>query len=265
MNPQELRTHLRRLWWRGKLHQLLPGHQSGSPWPEVLFIVHLVFYAAAALHFWRWAPGTEQTDAAPPGGGLAWFVTLLLCGVALRVGWPLARSQEQRLKARLRASGELVPATVVQANSAYFDPANRNRYPGSLLVSFDPRAESELDKLDRAGDRVRTLKFADRSQLPRAHADIGWRLYHEIAQIPAYPVPEDLTEGLKDCWLVSASIAPDDYMAGPSNGGMMWVLALRGATSPHAVATIPRAVLEQPTPWWLVAFFWRWCVPRGVR
>ena len=86
-----------------------------------------------------------------------------------------------------------------------------------------------------------------------------------MVEIPWYPVPEELSEGLKHCWVVGTSIARDDFGVGRANGGIFFVLALPGATSPHAVTTIPRAVWEHPTPPWWKAYFWRWCVPRAVR
>jgi len=80
-----------------------------------------------------------------------------------------------------------------------------------------------------------------------------------------HTVPDELTDGLKDCWLVGSWFARDDYGEDHTLGKRLWVLALRGADSRHAFTTIPRTVVEYPTPSWLTAFFWRWCVPRAVR
>lgn len=265
MKPREVREHLARLEWTHKLWKHIPKSEPTMPWADVISILPYVFYAAIFVHVLRialaaakakaeGAPGAELPP--PETGDILWLLLLIVLSQLTRFGWGLVRTREETLGHRLRRKGKLVPAAIVQVNENYYRPGNEEPCPGALLVSFDPKALERPELLDEIAHDLVRLKDADRSRLSPEHAAIAWWLFHEMGPIESVPIPSDLTRGLAECQMSSATLAPDDY----EHEGRLWVLALRKCRSPLGLTTVSRKVLELPQVPWLKAFLWRWVV-----
>jgi len=261
VRPTELREHLTRLEWTGKLERHIPETSPAMPWAHVISILPFVFYGAIFVHMLRLVLAAAEAQKAgglprPPDAELLWLLVLIVLSQIARFGSGLVRTREESIGHRLRRKGKLLPAAIVQANSNYYAPGNVDPWPGALLVSFDPKASESPERLDAVARDLARLKHADRSQLPPAHAAVAWWLFHEMAPVESIAIPPELSHGLTECQLSAATLRPDDY----EHDGRLWVLALRKNRSPLAVATIPAKLHAlAPVPW-LRAFFWRWIV-----
>ncbi|HZN40327.1 MAG TPA: hypothetical protein VFD82_16090 [Planctomycetota bacterium] len=240
MNLSREREQLRALERAGKLEKLLAPNDDGMPWADLCWLLQFPAFLGAGIHIARMGMAAAERKASPPDEDIAWLVVLVLVAAVLRFGYPLLRTRAQRVRLKVRRSGLLLPAAVVQCNDQFFAEGNEQWVPGTLLVSFDPQVLSEPERLAKASERLFALKHADRRTLPLAHAAIAWDLYHEMGPTRSLVVPPELSEGLKDCVMVTAMLPPKPL----ASGRMFTALAVRGDMSPEAVAVIPAAAVR---------------------
>jgi hypothetical protein len=212
-------------------------------------------FLAVGIHLTRMAGRAKESGGRPPDGDLLWLLFLCVVAIALRYGWRLLRTKKERQRLRMRRRGQLVPVAMVQANERFFDEGNTESWPAAVLLSFDPRANGRPKEFAELAGRLRGLRFVDRRTIPFEHAEIGWRLFHEMGPVRSARVPEDLTGGLRDCVLASAILPAAPLVL----DGHMWALATPGELSPDSLAVVPRSAVEGRVSW-LRAFVWRWFV-----
>ena len=236
MNLSALREHLRKLERKGQLEKQLAKHVA-MPWSELADLLQYPAWIGFAVCFVRTflhhSEGAKTSDA-----DAIWLLGLLFAALVLRFGHGWLRSPAERLRRRVRRKGLLVPAAIVQANTAFGAADNREWQPAALLIAFDPRVVQEPQRLLRAAGAVFALKHADRRQLPADRARIAWDLYHEMGPVRSLPVPADLAEGLQDCQLVSVMLPPQPLRV----GDLCMVLTVPGERSHHAVAALPASL-----------------------
>lgn len=259
MTPRQLREHLFRLEWTGKLHKHLPRLESAMPWADIISLLQYVFYVAIAAHLTRMVLAAAEAQKAggeprPPDGDILWLLLLMVLSQVARYGWWLLRTRDEAIGHRLRRRGKLLPAAIVQVHDSYFDPDQEKRCGAWLLMSFDRQAHEAPARLDAIARKLFALKRADRSKLSPEHAAIAWSIFHEIGLTESRSVPEDLTGGLRTCQMSFAWVHREDF----HHEARLWVLALPRTRSPLGVAAIPREVLELPEVPWITAFLRRW-------
>jgi hypothetical protein len=238
-SPAEVRERLAMLQRKDKLEKLLAPLEPQFPWADIVSMLQWPTYLAIAIHGARMASAAKATDASPPPESLAWLLLLALLSQGFRWGAPLLRSRRERLRRKLRREGELVPAAIVMANDAWHDEGNTEWLPGAAVVSFDPTAWKQADRLTLVAKCLFALRAQDRRTLPPPHAELAWDLYHELGPLPSRAVPFELSEGLRDCWLVSVKMPPQPLQV----LGMPAALALPGESSPDAVSLLPQSVV----------------------
>ena len=239
MNLAREREQLRELERAGKLEKLLAPNDDGMPWADLCWQLQFPAFLGAGIHITRMGMAAADRQASPPDEDLLWLVVLVLVAAVLRFGYPLLRTRAWRVRLKVRRFGLLLPIAVVQCNDKFFAEGNEQWVPGTLLVSFDPQLLSEPERLGKAAERLFALKHADRRTLPLAHAAIAWRLYHEMGPTRSLSVPPELSEGLKDCVMVSGMLPPKPL----ASGRMFTALAVHGEMSPEAVAVVPAAAV----------------------
>lgn len=238
MNLAAIGVRLRELDENGKLDKLLGESDDSMPWADIVEMLQWPAMIGIAIHVWQLANLASATKASPPPAEIGWLFLLVLVALGLRYGSRFLRTQKERLRRRLRRRGLVVPATLVQANNGFFEPDNDKPWPATVLVSFDPTVVDRAETLARVGNRVFGLKRADRRTLSPEHAALAWDLYHEMGPTKVLPVPADLTEGLRDCVLVSVTLPAQPLEIGPS----IVCLALPGESSPIGVAVLPASI-----------------------
>lgn len=238
MNLTDIAARLRELDGKGELDKLLGESDDSMPWSDIVEILQWPAMIGIAIHVWQLANVASATKASPSSAEIGWLCLLVLVALGLRYGSRFLRTPKQRLRRRLRRRGLVVPAAVVQVNNAFFAEDNDRAWPGSVLVSFDPTVVDRIETLARVAKRLFTLKRADRRTLAPDHAALAWNLYHELGPTKALPVPADITEGLRDCVLVSVVMPPRPLEVGPS----IVCLALPGESSPDSVAALPASI-----------------------
>lgn len=239
MNFQPIERRLAELRKQGKLEEVLHQRVETLPWSEILYVFHYVAIAGLGVHIVRMAMTASQTKERPADAEFLWFVVLAFVAVALRIASLFARTKAERVMRKVRKHGRCVPAAIVQANPAFFAPGNDQWVPADLLVSFDENAMRSPERLSAVARRLESLRHLDRRTLPPEQAEIAWGLYHEMGPRPSDPVPAALSEGLRDCLLVSVMLPPrplleDDCLVG---------LAIANELSPFAVAVLPAEVM----------------------
>lgn len=239
MNPLEIRKRLDELERASKLEKALDSGGGGAPWAEIVWMLQFPAMIGLAIQVTRIALAAKPDDPGPPPAEMAWAAVLVLPMLVCRFGWKLFRSARERTQARLRRKGLVVLGAIVQANDRFFDDDNEDWLPGSVLVSFDPKARPEA--LEASAQKINALKGQDRRTLPPAQAALAWDLYHEMGPTSSLPVPPELVGGLRDCLLVSAMLPPQPLAVDEC----LWVLALPGERSGDAVAVLPASVFGQ--------------------
>lgn len=240
MNLREIGVRLRALEKKKKLEKLLAPSEEGLPWSEVLAILVFLGTIGLAIHMVRMGMAAVEAKQPPSGEDLLWMVCFALVVVSLRVARLFARTRSERLRIKVRRHGLVVPAAIVQANDGFFDPDNDQWWPASVLLSFDPKVMDQPELLARVARRVAALKRMDRRTLPAGQALVAWDLYHEMGPLPSVPVPEDLTEGLRDCIVATVMLPPQPLREGP----LLVCLAVPGQASSSAVAVVPASVMS---------------------
>lgn len=234
-----LRDTLHDLEKRHKLEKLLaPNQDLGLPWHDMAWLLQFPACIGIAIWVMKMADVATETKASPPPDMLAWLLLLVLVALALRCLGPLLRSKAQKLRDQVRRRGVLVPGAIVMANDAFFAADNDRWLPATLVVCFDPTAPKQLDRLAAVAKRLHALKGADRRTLPPAHADLAWDLYHEMGPLRSRPVPFELSEGLKDCLMVTVMLPPQPL----EHASMLVALALPGELAAEAVAVLPASL-----------------------
>ncbi len=238
MNLAAIGGRLRDLEKEGRLEKLLGQRDDAMPWGDIVWMLQWPGWIGVGIQIWRMANAATVTKDVPPAE-MAWCVILALVAAGLGLAGRFVRTKEQRVRQRLRRRGLVVPAALVQANDAFFDPGNDRWLPGSVLVSFDPAVVDRPETLARVGKSLFAMRRADRRTLRPEHAAIAWTLYHEMGPTPSIAVPPELTEGLRDCLLVSAMLPPK-----PALWQSLFVcLALPGESSPAGAAVVAADVL----------------------
>lgn len=239
MNPTELRKHLDRLEKDGKLEKLLESRVEELPWADFSWAMQFPALIGLMIQVVSMATAARPADQGPPAVEIAWTLLLALVMLVLRYGWPLLRSARERRRLRLRRRGWVVPAAIVQVNAQFHAHDNTEWCPGSLLLSADPQAFANPKLLLEAADRIGELGTKDRRQMPAAHAEVAWAIYHEMVHVKSVPVPPELAGGLGNCMLVSVHVPPQPLQA----AGTLWALTLADDLSPDAVAILPNSVV----------------------
>lgn len=238
MNPLEIRKRLDELERASKLEKALDSGGGGAPWAEIVWMLQFPAMIGLAIQVTTMALAVKPDDPGPSPAEMAWSAVLVLPVLLLRFGWKLVRSPRERTQVRLRRKGLVVLGAIVQANDRYFYDDNEDWLPGSMLVSFDPKARPEA--LAAGAQKINALKRQDRRTLPPAQAALAWDLYHEMGPSSSLPVPPELVGGLRDCLLVSAMLPPKPLDV----DGCFWVLALPGERSADAVAVLPATLVD---------------------
>jgi hypothetical protein len=239
MNPTELRKHLDRLEKDSKLEKQLESGVDHLPWADIAWAMQYPALIGLVIQIVSMATAARPADQRPPAVEIAWTLFLALMMLVLRLGWPLLRSARERRRLRLRRRGWVVPAAIVQINNGFYAGDNTEWCPGSLLLSADPKATANPKLLLEAADRIGELGTKDRRQMPAAHAEVAWALYHQMAPVKSVPVPPELAGGLGNCMLVSVQVPPQPLSA----AGTLWALTLADDLSPDAVAILPSSVV----------------------
>lgn len=235
MNLDAIRDHLRDLERKDKLEKQLAPNDDGLPWADLVWLLQVPAWLGLGIHVYRMATAATESKQPVPKEDVAWLVLLALVAVLLKFAPPLFRTRAQRLRRRVRRSGAFVPAAIVQANSAWYAEDNERWRPASVLVSLDPAALAQPERLTAVAERVAQWKGADRRGMPPAQAAVAWRLYHEMGTLPAVAVPPDACGGLRDCLLFDTLLPPSPLRAGPVLLGLL----VAGETAPEALAMVP--------------------------
>lgn len=238
MNFAAIGGRLRDLEKQGKLEKMLGLRDDTMPWGDIVWMLQWPGWIGVGIQIWRMANAATATKDVPPAE-MAWCVVLALVAAGLGLAGRFVRTKEQRVRQRLRRSGLVVPAALVQANDAFFDADNDRWLPASVLVSFDPAVVDRPETLARVAKSLFAMRRADRRTLRPAHAAIAWTLYHEMGPTPSIVVPPELTEGLRDCVLVSAMLPPKPALV----QSLFVCLALPGETSPAGAAVLAADVV----------------------
>jgi hypothetical protein len=247
-----LREHLRRLDDIGRLGKLLDRRPHWLPWGEIAWWLQFGAFGGVAAGWLRGARLASETGSIP-AGERAWLHGLLVLALALRFGARWLRSDWERRFDRVLEAGELVPAAVAQANDRHFAPGNTESWPGAVVISFDPRATSRPELLHGIAARVEALRRVDRRTLPSRHAEVAWTVFHEMHPVRSIPIPGDLTDGVRDCVLATVMLPARPLV----RDGLLRALALRGDSSPDALAILPEAAAAHPPVGRLRASLWR--------
>ena len=238
MNLGAIRDHLRDLERKEKLEKQLAPNDDGLPWADLVWLLQVPAWLGLGIHIYRLATTAMETKQSVPKDEFAWLVLLALVAVVLKFVPPLFRTREQRLRCRVRRTGAFVPAAIVQANSNWYAEGNDRWQPGAVLVSLDPAAMAQPERLAAVAHRVAQWKTQDRRGMAPAQAAVAWQLYHEMGMLPAVAVPPESCDGLRDCLLFSTLLPPSPLRAGPALLG----LVVAGETAPEALAMIPEQV-----------------------
>lgn len=237
MNHAAIRERLTELEKQRKLEKLLAKDDAGLSWADMAWLLQIPAFCGAGIHVVRMglaASGGQE----PPAEDLAWALLLALIAAVLHRGWRLFRTRAERLGHRLRRLGVVVPAAIVQVNNAHFVDDNRAWQPGSILLSFDPLAAVDPQRLSAAAQRLFALRKADRRTLRAEQAVLAWDLYHSMWPVRSSPVPAELCDGLRDCVLATVMLPPEPL----ADGGALVALALPRDLSPDAVRVLPGEV-----------------------
>ena len=235
MNRDALRERLHELEQRHQLRQHLGAREDSMPWGDLLWLLQFPAMLGVAIHATRMGLAASAPSGSPPPADVVWLVVLAAIALALRFGGKAVRTPAQRVRERLRRDGVLAAAAIVQVNEAFWRDGNDQRLPGSVLVSFDPRAWRQPEALQAAAERLFALRTADRAALPPEHGALAWDLYHSMWPLPSSRVPSELCEGLHDCWLATVTFPPRPL----ADGRLLLALALPGETSAEGVALLP--------------------------
>lgn len=238
MSDRPLFVRIRELAAKGRLDAMLPPRTDDLlPWPDWFGVMSFVLLVGAGIAISMFAveerpPGVDADFDHPSFlAGLSMIALAGACWVMARVTVP--RWQRQRKK--LGRRGVIVPAAIVQANAAWYDPDNEAHLPGSVVVSFDPAAREAPDRVRAVASAVADLGESDRRELPAGHVVLAWAVYHGFAPHRSLAVPEELCGGLERCWLVSTRLPARPLR----HEGTCVALALSGDASRDAVAVLP--------------------------
>lgn len=238
MNLAALRERLAELEKKDKMAKLLAPNDDGLPWSDILWLWQVAAFVGLVGHIVRMALAADPNQASPPAADVAWLLVLGLVVLALRYSGPLVRTRAQRTRQRLRRDGVLAAATTVQVNNEFFSDGNQRWLPGSILVSFDPRALQEPDRFAEVAGALFRLRCQDRRTLPSEHAAIAWDLYHSMWLRRALHVPPELCAGFRDCRLVTVMFPPEPLQ----DGELLLALALPGELTPEGTALLPASL-----------------------
>ncbi|MCK5940878.1 MAG: hypothetical protein KAI24_02815 [Planctomycetes bacterium] len=236
MNLADVRKALTRLEKKDDLEAMLAPADEGLPWHDFVWMLQFPAYIGIAIHVAVMGANARPEDDLPPDAEILWLLFLVMIALALKFLHPLFRNRIQKLRRRVRRKGLVVPAAIVQASPNW---GQTDWAWGTVVISRDPSVLQDTERLVDAARGLFDLKWADRRELPEAHAKIAWGLYHEITPLRSQPVPDELANGLRDCIVATVQLPAEPLRS----GALMLALALPDERDPHAVAMLPDDVL----------------------
>lgn len=132
---------------------------------------------------------------------------------------------------RLGKDGHLVRCAFVMANAHWFDPANKDPMPGSVVATFDRGLAEDPDRLAELGRSLGQLKDLDRTKMTSSEGAVAWALHHELpcrrVKVPATIAGNDET------YLYATYLWPDSFGEPDATTQQVeWGVALREETHP---------------------------------
>ena len=117
--------------------------------------------------------------------------------------------RDQRI---LRDQGKIVWGVLVQANSALFDPANRQTLPVNLLYSPDPSCDDQIPMLQDLASAIFQLKSATPGNAQLRQFSLA--VSNETLRTMRLRVPRSLWEGAEEVYFTTCFIHPPHLPSG---------------------------------------------------